>query len=162
MNPVEQAAVELAIRYERAQGRSVTYVGDGWPPGLGGEVMEWGRSKGYPAVRPTCDLVSRTPDGKLARVIEVKGKGSGQSSVPIVERQRLAMNALGADWWLYVVLNCDTNPQLIVVRDPRRLPWRLITKAAELPAGQYRRVGQEARWGVLPNEVRASGDAVDV
>ncbi|MEV6116623.1 DUF3883 domain-containing protein [Streptomyces sp. NPDC052109] len=162
MNPIERTAVELAVGYERSQGRTVTYVGNGWPVGLRGEVREWAQKR-HPGARSlTCDLVSRERDGSFARLIEVKGKGGRGSSVPIIDRQREAMLELGPDWWLYVVLDCKTAPVLVVVEDPSRLPWQLITPARVLPEGQYRRVGDEGRWHTAPTDVLAGGEQVDV
>ena len=163
MNPIERTAVDLAIRYERSQGRTVTDVGDGWPsPGLLGEVREWVQGR-HPGARSfKCDLVSREPNGDIARLIEVKGKRTRRSSIPILDRQREAMLSLGSDWWLYVALDCETTPVLVVVREPSRLPWRLITPARELPEGQYRRVGDEGKWGTMPADVLAVGEQVDV
>ncbi|MGI5136621.1 MULTISPECIES: protein NO VEIN domain-containing protein [unclassified Streptomyces] len=162
MNETERAAVELAIRYERSQGRQVTYVGDAWPPGLYEEVREWAQGR-HPGARSfTCDLVSRDPDGDIARLTEVKGKGTCRSSVPILDRQREAMLDLGSDWWLYVVLDCQTAPALVVVREPRRLPWKLITPARDLPEGKYRGVRDEGIWHTTPTDVLALGEQVDV
>ncbi|MGW0631982.1 protein NO VEIN domain-containing protein [Streptomyces sp. NPDC002758] len=161
MNPTERTAVELASRYERSQGRTVTDVGDGWPLGLIGEVQEWAQERHPGARRFTCDLVSREPDGGIARLIEVKGKRGRGSSVPILDRQRETMLGLGSDWWLYVALDCQTTPVLVVVREPSRLPWGLLTPARELSEGQYRGVGDEARWGTMPADVLAVGEQVD-
>ncbi|MFB8183285.1 DUF3883 domain-containing protein [Streptomyces sp. NPDC055966] len=162
MNPTERTAVELAIRYERSQGRTVSYVGEGWPEGLIGEVREWVEGR-HPGARSfTCDLVSREPDGSIARLIEVKGKRGRGSSVPITDRQRKAMLDLGPDWWLYVALDCETTPVLVVVREPSRLPWKLITPARELPEGRFRGVGDEGEWGTMPADVLAAGEQVDV
>ncbi|MEU5633525.1 DUF3883 domain-containing protein [Streptomyces rishiriensis] len=161
MNPIERTAVELAIRYERLQGRKVTYVGDGWPPGLSGEVREWVHER-HPGARSfTCDLVSREPDGGIARLIEVKGRRGHRTSVSILDRQRNAMLGLGSDWWLYVVLDCQTTPVLIAVREPGRLPWQLVAPARELPEGQYRAVGDEGVWHTMPADVFAMGEQVD-
>ncbi|WP_411104498.1 DUF3883 domain-containing protein [Streptomyces sp. cmx-4-9] len=159
MNPVEQVAVDLAIRYERAQGRTVTYVGDGWPPGLGGEVMEWGRRRGCAGVRPTCDLVSRAGDGSIVRLIEVKGRGD-RTSVDLVDRQRNAMLDYGGAWWLYVAVNCESKPELFLVEDPGRLPWELVTPPAVIPEGAYRPVRAEGRWHASHDTVRALGKRV--
>ncbi|MEW1638624.1 DUF3883 domain-containing protein [Streptomyces sp. NPDC093801] len=159
MNPTERAAMDLAIQYELSQGRHPVDVSHGAAPGFLPSVMAWASARHPQAPsRPGCDLVSLGTDGVPARIIEVKGKNGDRTSVPIVERQRAAMNALGEDWWLYVALNCGSRPELIIVREPRRLPWHLLTEAAELPAGQYRRVGQEARWGVQPSDIRTFGE----
>lgn len=156
MNRVEQIAVDLAIQYEHVQGRKVTYVGDGWWPGLPTEVMEWGRSRGCVGVRPTCDLVSRGPDGSIVRLIEVKGRGN-RLSISLADRQRNAMLDYGADWWLYVALNCNVAPELRIIENPARLPWDQRTPAAEIPAGRHRRVSEEGIWHVGHDEVKAAG-----
>jgi hypothetical protein len=156
MHPVEQIAVDLAIRYEQAQGRVVTYVGHGWPPGVGPEVVAWGRSRGCAGVRPTCDLVSRHTDGSIARLIEVKGRGD-RTSVSLVDRQRNAMLDYGADWWLYVALNCKIAPELRIIENPSRLPWKLLTPAAVVPEGKPRRVGEEGIWHAGHDDVKAAG-----
>ncbi|MEU8773466.1 DUF3883 domain-containing protein [Streptomyces sp. NPDC048606] len=162
MNTTEQIALDLAIRYERSQGRQVTYVGEGAPPGFLPAVMAWARARHTDVPgRPGCDLVSQDDAGDFERLIEVKGRGKA-TSVSIVDRQRDAMNALGPDWWLYVAVDCATEPRLVVVREPRRLPWELRTPAAELPAGQYRRVGQEAVWDVSPSVILEAGLVVEV
>ncbi|MER5726922.1 DUF3883 domain-containing protein [Streptomyces sp. NPDC002138] len=139
-----------------AQGRAVTYVGDGWPAGVGPEVVAWGRSRGCAGVRPTCDLVSRHTDGSIARLIEVKGRGA-QTSISLPDRQRNAMLDYGVDWWLYVALNCTTTPELRIIENPSRLPWRLFTPAADIPAGSYRRVSAEGVWHVGHDVARNAG-----
>jgi Domain of unknown function (DUF3883) len=161
VNPIDRTAVEIAILYERSQGREVTYVGDGWPLGLSGEVREWAQGRHPGARRFTCDLVSREPDGGLARLVEVKGKGGRGTSVPI-DREREAMLGLGSDWWLYVVLDCRTAPALVVVREPSRLSWELITPARELPERRYRGVRDEGIWHTMPSDVLALGEQIDV
>ncbi|MFH9550406.1 DUF3883 domain-containing protein [Streptomyces sp. NPDC051445] len=162
MNPTERTAVELAIRYEQSQGRHVTDVGDSWRPGLSGKVRAWTQAR-HPGARSfTCDLVSCEPDGGIARLIEVKGRRGRRTSVSILDRQRKAMLDLGPDWWLYVVLDCETAPVLVVVREPGRLPWQLVTPARELPEGQYRGVGDEGLWHTMPADVLALGEQVGV
>ncbi|MER6573120.1 DUF3883 domain-containing protein [Streptomyces sp. NPDC001093] len=162
MNLTERTAVELAIRYERSEGRTITDVGGGWPAGLIGEVGEWVEGR-HPGARSfTCDLVSREPDGSIARLIEVKGRGGRSTSVSLLDRQREAMLGLGPDWWLYVVLDCRTTPVLVVVREPRRLPWELITPARDLPEGQSRGVSDEGVWHTMPKDVLALGEQISL
>ncbi|MFI8342806.1 protein NO VEIN domain-containing protein [Streptomyces sp. NPDC085639] len=146
-NEIERIAVTLAVEYEHAQGRQVTDVGNGWPPGLGLQVQQWTSSR-----RVTCDLVSRNPDGSLARLIEVKGRG-GPTSVSICDRQHSAMMGCGKDWWLYVALECRTSrPKLVVVREPARLPWRRLPGAVGTPHGRPR-VRDEGDWHVSQNDI---------
>lgn len=112
--------------------------------------------------RLSYDLLSHDPNGGIARLIEVKGRGSS-TSISIPDRQRNAMLALGADWWLYVALECATDaPYLLVVKEPARLPWYLLTPPREIEEGRYRRVGDEGKWHVSPSDVLAVGERVDI
>lgn len=58
-------------------------------------------------------------------------------------------------------VDCQTTPVLVVVREPSRLPWWLMTPARELPEGQYRGVGDEDIWHTMPADVLAVGEQVD-
>ncbi|QHA07857.1 DUF3883 domain-containing protein [Streptomyces broussonetiae] len=94
------------------------------------------------------------------RLIEVKGRGGRSTSVSLLDRQREAMLDLGPHWWLYVVLDCRTTPVLVVVREPRRLPWELITPARDLPEGQSRGVSDEGVWHTMPRDMLALGEQI--
>lgn len=159
----EQTALDLAARYEMSQGRTVTYLGDGYPsPKLGREVLAWVEARHPGAPRPSYDLLSRDSNGDIARLIEVKGRSGDSTSISIPDRQRDSMLALGGDWWLYVGLDCANDaPYLVVVAEPARLPWRLITPARDLAEGQYRRVGDEGLWHVMSGDVLAAGERID-
>lgn len=157
-NKVEQIAMTLAVEYEQAQGRHVTDVSRDWGR-IGSEVRDWLSERHGDVHRQTCDLVSRHPDGSLARLIEVKGRG-GRTSVSIVDRQRSAMVGCGQDWWLYVALECRApRPKLVVVREPGRLPWRRLDGAAGTPHGSSR-VRDEGAWHVSQGEILAMGEIV--
>ena len=128
---VEKLGYALAEEFERSQGRTPVFVGDGWDPRLLGPTRAWAEERGGPRCRVTCDYVSLA-DGRIDRLIEVKARGGSQTSVSLVDRQYEAMQALGPDWWLYAAFDCTTpNPFLVVVSEPRRLPWR----RGKLPTG---------------------------
>ena len=50
---------------------------------------------------------------------------SGRSSIETVE-------ALGRDYWLYVVYDCGTEPKRHIVRDPARANDRALNRVQEL------------------------------
>jgi len=109
---IERIAVDEAIRYERSLGWEVTSV----------ETED----RGY-------DLLSRKPHPSepgayiASRFIEVKGRAAvgevGLSSNEFKTAQRLA-----GDYWLYVIFNCASKPELHTVQDPARLGWKQVVR----------------------------------
>ena len=103
---VESAAMAVAAEWERSRGAEVKDVST--PPlareaGLGDH--------------PGFDLLAVRADGER-RHIEVKGR-AGQADVWMEENEFRAACNLGADYWLYVVLDCATSvPRLSRVRNP--------------------------------------------
>ena len=103
---VESAAMAVAAEWERSRGAEVEDVST--PPlareaGLGDH--------------PGFDLLAVRADGER-RHIEVKGR-AGQADVWMEENEFRAACNLGADYWLYVVLDCATSvPRLSRVRNP--------------------------------------------
>ncbi len=107
---VERIAMEAALAYERAQGRAPEDVS--------------AQNLGY-------DIRSRTPPpqrgeglggrpggwGEGVRYIEVKGRAH-TGPVAITPNEWLMANRLGADYWLYVVEHCRTQPQLYIIQNP--------------------------------------------
>lgn len=109
---VERIAVEEATKHEEALGWVV-------------ESVE-ADNRGF-------DLISRKPhphDEKTfteVRFIEVKGR-SGVDEVALTTNEYKTAQRLGQDYWLYVVYNCASTPELHTVQDPARLGWELIVK----------------------------------
>ncbi len=100
---VERIAVELATRHETERGRLV-------------ESVE-AENKGF-------DLISRNPANPTeVRYIEVKGR-AGVGPVFLSQNEYATAGRLKEDYWLYVVYDCATTPELHIVRDPARLPWQ--------------------------------------
>lgn len=91
---VEQVAMQVAMAYERAQGRT--------PEDVSAEDLGF-------------DIRSRGPDG--VRYIEVKGRAA-VGSVALTRNEWIKAQRFGADYWLYIVVNCKTEPQLYVLQDP--------------------------------------------
>lgn len=109
---VERIAVEAATVYEEAQGRKVESVEE--------------QNRGF-------DLISRCPhpeDPATAvevRFIEVKGRAS-VGEVALTSNEYRTAQRLKNDYWLYVVYNCATAPEVHVVRNPAKLGWKPIVK----------------------------------
>jgi len=107
---VERIAVETAIAHERAQGREAESVEQ--------------QNRGF-------DLISRGPhpeDPKTAldvRFIEVKDR-SGVGEVGLTTSEYKTAERLKQDYWLYVVYNCASTPQLHIVRNPAKMGWKPV------------------------------------
>jgi hypothetical protein len=97
---VEDAAMEEAMAYEIGRGWNVEDV--------------HGEDRGY-------DLISRGPEEQV-RYIEVKGR-AGMGDVELSANEWLKAQQLGDDYWLYIVSNALTAPELQRVQNPaQRLP----------------------------------------
>ena len=107
---IERIAVRTVIACEEAQGRQV-------------ESVE-AQNRGF-------DLISRRPhpeDPKTAvevRFIEVKGR-AGVGEVALTTNEYKTAERLKNDFWLYVVYNCASTPQVHVIRNPARLGWKPV------------------------------------
>jgi SNF2 family DNA or RNA helicase len=109
---IERIAVNEAIRYEESQGWIV-------------ESVET-ENKGF-------DLISRKPDPRFpgsfidVRFIEVKGRAL-VGDVALTSNEYKTSQRLGNDYWLYVVYNCASTPNLIRIPNPGRLDWNPVLK----------------------------------
>jgi hypothetical protein len=92
---IERIAVETAMEYERSQGRK--------PVSVEAENCGW-------------DLTS-LHGGQVARYIEAKGR-SGVGGVALTPNEWIKAQRFGKDYWLYVVVNCRTKPELHIIQDP--------------------------------------------
>jgi hypothetical protein len=107
---IERKAVDFVIAHEKARGWVV-------------ESVE-ADNRGF-------DLISRKPhpdDPKTAievRFIEVKGR-SAVGEIALTSNEFRTAERLKNDYWLYVVFNCGTKPELHTVQDPARIDWKPI------------------------------------
>ena len=108
-NPeTEMTAMRVVMDYERAQGRQVYDVHE--------------KNLGYDVT--SLDLQS----GEL-RLIEVKGLAAATGSILLTLNERRVAEDRRDCFWLYVVTNCGTTPELQEpIKDPPRFPWREVTK----------------------------------
>ncbi|WP_205880902.1 helicase-related protein [Limisphaera ngatamarikiensis] len=110
-NPeTEATAMQVVMNYERAQGRQVYDVHE--------------KNLGY-------DLTSLDLNTGQLRLIEVKGLAGPTGTILLTPNERRVAEDRRDCYWLYIVTNCATEPQLQEpVRDPARFPWHEVTKVA--------------------------------
>ncbi len=92
---IERIGMECAIRHEEAQVCTVTDVST--------------ENLGF-------DLRSKTPDGKIRR-IEVKARAE-RAPVVLTSNEWHMAKQLKNDYYLYVVLNATTQPELYIIQNP--------------------------------------------
>jgi hypothetical protein len=92
---IERIAVQKAMEYEREQRRKPVSVEE--------ENCGWD--------------VTSLQGGEVARYIEVKGR-AGVGGVALTPNEWIKAQRFGKDYWLYVVVNCRTEPKLHIIQDP--------------------------------------------
>jgi hypothetical protein len=116
---IEKIAVKTVTEYEEARGWKVESVED--------------ENRGF-------DLISRKPhpeDPQTAievRFIEVKGR-SHIGEVALTTNEYKTAERLKKDFWLYVVFNCATDPEIHIIQDPVRLGWKPVVKVEHYHVG---------------------------
>jgi hypothetical protein len=82
------------------------------------------------------DLISRKmhpEDSQTAidlKFIEVKGRAQ-VGDVALSSNEFKTAERLKKDYWLYVVFNCSSKPEIHVVRDPSRLEWKSVVRVEQ-------------------------------
>lgn len=86
------------------------------------------------------DLISHRPhpeDPDTAievRFIEVKGR-AGVGEVALTSNEFRTAERLKKDYWLYVVYNCSSAPQIHMIQDPARLGWEPLIRVEHYHIG---------------------------
>jgi hypothetical protein len=116
---IERLAVAAVIAYEEARGWQVESVES--------------ENRGF-------DLISRRlhpEDPKTAvevRFIEVKGR-AGIGDVALTTNEYKTAERLKNDYWLYVVFNCGTTPEIKIISNPAQLGWEPVVKVEHYHLG---------------------------
>jgi superfamily II DNA or RNA helicase len=116
---IERIAVDKAIEYERARGWEVESVES--------------ENRGF-------DLISRKPHPEdpstniNVRFIEVKGR-AGVGEVALTYNEFKKAEVVKKDYWLYVVFNCASEPEVHAIQDPARLGWKPVVKIEHYSVG---------------------------
>src|SRR5215211_2665162 len=109
---IERIAVQAAIAFEEARGCKVEIVEDD--------------TRGF-------DLISRRAFSKTegervaTRFIEVKGRGAVGEIALTANEYKTALR-LGDDYWLYVVFNCASQPNVTAIQNPARFDWEPLSQ----------------------------------
>jgi hypothetical protein len=117
----EAVAMQVAMEYERSQGRAVADVHE--------------QNLGY-------DLTSLDTQSGELRLIEVKGLGGPKGTIGLTPNEKRVAEDRRDCYWLYVVTDCDVAqasslsdlagkmpaPQLHIHKDPASLPWHEVKK----------------------------------
>ena len=109
---IERIAVQAVVAFEEGRGCNV-------------ETVE-GDAHGF-------DLISRralsmTEGEQVAiRFIEVKGRAAVGEIALTANEYKTALR-LGDDYWLYVVFNCASEPQVTTIQNPARFDWEPLSK----------------------------------
>jgi hypothetical protein len=109
---IERIAVEAVIACEEARGWLVVSVEK--------------ENRGF-------DLISRKPHPEdpstaiAVRFIEVKGR-SRVGEVALTTNEYKTAERLKKDYWLYVVFNCASTPEVRSIQDPVQLGWEPLVK----------------------------------
>jgi SNF2 family DNA or RNA helicase len=115
----EAIAMKVVIEYE---------ISVGWKPT---DVSL--NNEGY-------DIRSISPE-ELKRYIEVKGRSANDGSVMLSENEMNRLAQLGDAAWLYIVMNCKSNPELYRIQNPSKaLTFELKTKGVQyfLPMKEWK------------------------
>jgi superfamily II DNA or RNA helicase len=92
------------------------------------------------------DLISRKPhpeDPKTCievRFIEVKGRVT-VGEVALTTNEYKTSERLKKDYWLYVVFNCGSTPDIRTIQDPARLGWEPLVKIEHYHIGAEKILG---------------------
>ena len=106
----EAIAMKTAMSYE---------ISSGWKP-----TDVSANNEGY-------DIRSISPE-ELKRYIEVKGRSAADGSVMLSENEMNRLAQLGDAAWLYIVLNCKSNPELFCIQNPaKKLNFQLKSKGVQ-------------------------------
>jgi superfamily II DNA or RNA helicase len=128
---IEKIAVETVIRHEESRGWKVQSVE--------------AENRGF-------DLISRKPHPEDpettigVRFIEVKGR-SHIGEVALTTNEYKTAERLKKDYWLYVVFNCSTEPEVHMIQDPARMGWKPIVKVEHYHVGANEILKSETKHG---------------
>ena len=62
------------------------------------------------------------------RLIEVKGLAEATGTVLLTPNERRVAEDRRDCYWLYVVTNCNAEPELRTIKDPASYDWRPVQK----------------------------------
>lgn len=123
---IERIGMEIAMRYEREQGRT--------PEDVSAENLGF-------------DVRSTDKEGEK-RYIEVKAR-SGLGPVTLTQNEWFKAKQFKSDYFLYVVLNAAIQPELLIIQNPaeQTTPAEKIEARYQISLGEIREKGAEYSTG---------------
>ncbi len=109
---IERIAVQAAIAFEEARGWKVESVESD--------------TRGFDLISRRSVVVNEREMIKT-RFIEVKGRAA-VGEIALTANEYKTAQRLGEDYWLYVVFNCASQPQVTLVQNPARFDWEPLSK----------------------------------
>jgi superfamily II DNA or RNA helicase len=108
---IERIAVQTAIAFEEARGCNVESVESD--------------TRGFDLI----SHIARPNNGSAVetRFIEVKGRAA-VGEIALTANEYKTAQRLGDDYWLYVVFNCASNPEVTLIQNPARFDWEPLSK----------------------------------
>ena len=125
----------LSFRRKPESGASVKLVGKGLNSGQVHEPVL--NANQLALLKATPEKEPFDEDPKTAtevRFIEVKGR-SAVGEVALTTNEYKTAERLKDDYWLYVVFNCASTPEIHLIRDPVRLGWEPIVRIEHYHVG---------------------------
>jgi len=109
---IERIAVHAVIAFEEARGCRVESVEND--------------TRGFDLIsrRPVSDIVQASIE---TRLIEVKGRAA-VGEIALTANEYKTAQRLTDDYWLYVVFNCGSQPQVTTIQNPARFDWEPLSK----------------------------------
>jgi superfamily II DNA or RNA helicase len=109
---IERIAVQAAIAFEEARGCRVESVESD--------------TRGFDLIsRRAVTVNERKPIE--TRFIEVKGRAA-VGEIALTANEYKTAQRLGEDYWLYVVFNCLSQPQVTLIQNPAHFDWEPLSK----------------------------------
>jgi len=68
------------------------------------------------------------------RFIEVKGRAH-RGPISLSANEYSVAKRLGRNYWLYVVFNCASSPEVLTIQDPARLNWKALSRIEQYQVG---------------------------
>ena len=108
---IERIAVQTAIAFEESRGCNVESVESD--------------TRGFDLI----SHVARPNNGGAleTRFIEVKGRAA-VGEIALTANEYKTAQRLGDDYWLYVVFNCASKPEVTLIQNPARFDWEPLSK----------------------------------
>jgi hypothetical protein len=109
---IERIAVHAAIAFEEARGCKIESVESD--------------TRGFDLIS-RCALSNAEGERITTRFIEVKGRAA-VGEIALTANEYKTAQRLGDDYWLYVVFNCASQPQVTTIQNPARFDWEPLSK----------------------------------